>query len=359
MTLLSIKATSFRNLKKVEFHLDESINLITGHNGAGKTSFLELIYFLIYGKSPRTHLSGALVMQGQELMSITGQLLWQGLPREVRYVRQGEKVTLFLDGKKVKKRSEVACLLPVQFFDATTYRHLASGPQYRREFLDWGVFHVKPPYKQIMQNYKRILYQRNTALRRGMGIGEVTIWDAQLCECARQIDEMRQDFYEHLQASFVKYWALLGHEQEIVTIKYKRGWPIDVELTEVLRTNFEKDRKVGYTQFGIHRGDLKLQASGQDAFSWLSQGQQKTLAYALYLAQLAVLQSYQVGRGVFLVDDLPAELDVVRQQHLVDAMAGLGSQLIITGIVEQDLLQVFKGKTVGKFSLAQGELEQV
>ncbi|MDA9832032.1 DNA replication/repair protein RecF [Gammaproteobacteria bacterium] len=360
MTLKSLKIHAFRNLQSVNIDLDHQINLVVGQNGAGKTSLLEAIYYLMYGKSPRTHLTGALIQQGENALNIGGLIAWNQVVRDVRLKKDANQSVIELDGKRIKKRSEVATLLPVQFFDATTYRHLSSGPAYRREFLDWGVFHVEMLFKQLMQNYKRSLFQRNMSLKKGLPDAQIEIWDMKLCESGMQIDQMRQRFFEMIQVEFQRYWQALGHGELPLELAYLKGWDGEsADLKMQLQKNIKKDRQMGFTQVGIHRADLKVFVHQEDAFNWLSQGQQKIMAYALYLAQLSVLQTRQASRGLFLVDDLPAELDLSRQEKLVDALLDLGSQLLVTGIHKDQLAAVFKGRQIRVFSVDQGHLQQV
>ena len=360
MTLKSLKIHAFRNLQSVNIDLNHQINLVVGQNGAGKTSLLEAIYYLMYGKSPRTHLTGALIQQSEDALSIGGSIDWHQVTRDVRLKKDASHAVIELDGKRIKKRSEVATLLPVQFFDATTYRHLSSGPAYRREFLDWGVFHVEMAFKQLMQNYKRSLFQRNMSLKKGLPDSQIEIWDIKLSEAGVQIDQMRQSFFEMIRVEFQRYWQELGHGDLPLELVYSKGWDGEsVDLGTCLKKNLPKDRQMGFTQVGVHRADLKAFVHQEDAFNWLSQGQQKIMAYALYLAQLSVLQTRQASRGLFLVDDLPAELDLSRQEKLVDALLDLGSQLLVTGIHKDQLASVFKGRDMSIFSVDQGQLKQV
>ncbi|MBM4211010.1 MAG: DNA replication/repair protein RecF [Gammaproteobacteria bacterium] len=360
MTLKLLKVHGFRNLQSVNIELDDQINLIVGQNGAGKTSLLEAIYFLMYGKSPRTHLSSPLIQQAEGSLSITGLIAWHQVFRDVRVMKNNHQSVIELDGKRIQKRSEVATLLPVQFFDATTYRHLASGPAYRREFLDWGVFHVEIAFKQLMQNYKRSLFQRNMALKKGLPDSQIEAWDVKLAESGMRIDQMRQSYFEMIEVKFRHYWQELGHGHLPLEMSYLRGWEGEsVDLPLRLKQELQRDRRIGFTQVGIHRADLKVSVYQEDAFNFLSQGQQKIMAYALYLAQLSVLQTRQSSRGLFLVDDLPAELDLSRQEKLVEAMLDLGSQLLVSGIYQDQLVSVFKGRPMRVFRVDHGQLQQM
>ncbi len=360
MTLNVLKARHFRNLDTVNVNLHADINLVFGENGAGKTSFLELLYFMVYGKSPRTHLAQPLVKSGESAFSIQAQIQSMGAMRKISITRQESKSSLEIDNKKAKRRSEAAFLLPVQFFDATTYRYLSSGPKYRREFLDWGVFHVKPNYRSALGEFKKTLQQRNMGLKRGISDSEINIWNIKLSEVSEKIDTMRGDVFRQLVEHFNKYWQELGHSHERIDLEYCRGWSNDVpNLDSELKKSLSRDRRYGFTQLGPHRADIKIKVGDQDAFSWLSQGQQKILAYALYLAQLAMLQSSQASRGLFLVDDLPAELDLEHQKKLVQSLMGVGSQLIITGIAKKDLCHIFEGVDYGLLHVKAGQLEQM
>lgn len=330
MALRRVRITAFRCIASAELALDPARNYISGANGAGKTSILEAIFLLGRGRSFRTRHTGTLVTHGEDALTVYGEVD-DGLRRRrlgVEFSRG--HLDKRLDGENTKG-STLAEILPIQTIGPDSHELIEGGPSSRRRLLDWGVFHVEHSYLEAWQRYRRVLGQRNTALKNTGALGSALgVWTAALTEAGETIDRLRVAYIDALAARVHEHaQALLGVE---LTLEYRRGWPQAVPLRDALAASEARDRLSGHTEVGPHRADVSLYVHGRKVESVASRGQQKLIAAALILGQETVLTAAHGGKGLLLVDDPAAELDRGALDRLLDRLASVGSQLILTGI---------------------------
>lgn len=247
-----------------------------------------------------------------------------GMERSVRGVRAR------IAGRDVKAVAELAELMPLAVVNADSQGLLEEGPQVRRQFLDWGVFHVEPLFLGAWTRYQRALRQRNALLRNGAAAA-LAVWDAELVPPAEQIDHFREIHVRHVLDTIDLYLQPLTGLGGL-GIEYVRGWTPKESLPDVLKRSVARDRRLQYTQFGPHRADLLFRIGRRDAREFLSRGQQKALAIALRLAQVSAVQRATGKRCVVLVDDLAAELDAHHRESLLRLLKDLDVQAFVTTV---------------------------
>ena len=332
MTIHSLQIQHIRNLEQVSLNHCARINVFTGTNGSGKTSLLEAIHLLGRGRSFRSakpgpvihHLAARCIIYGKTIQP-DGRLVTAGVMR----ARSGEQV-FKINGGPVFTASRLADILPLQLINADTFSLLEGGPSARRQFLDWGVFHVEHLFLGSWRRIQRSLKHRNALLRRGR-ITEVEMapWEAELASHAETVDSMRSHYVARLQPLFL---ATLGRllDAEGFQLTYRRGWPEAQSLLSLLRNDRQRDEHSGTTLHGPHRADLDIRLSGRPAEEVLSRGQEKLLVYALRIAQGQLLHQLTGKTCVYLVDDLPAELDLAHRQQLCRELGAIQSQIFVT-----------------------------
>ena len=328
--LTQLRVRNFRALKALDLTPDRRANLISGHNGAGKTSLLECIFLLSRGRSFRGGDIRQLVGKGAAGASLSAVVAGSNGTREVGLAIRGRKLRGRLDGEAGARRAELARCLPVLNLDASVMDLVDQGPERRRLLLNWVAFHVEPTFYSAWRKFRRSLKQRNASLREGARAGEVAAWDAQFCPAAEAMEALRRSIAESLRPRFRRISEkLLGLPTDW---DYYRGWPGERTLADALRESLAGDRKLGLTRFGPQRSDLVLRLEAGRARYLASRGQQKLLAASLMLASAELLAEAGVARPVLLADEPLVELDADHGGRLLNAMQSSGAQLFISAV---------------------------
>lgn len=358
MSLKRLKVHQLRNLDAVSISPSPTLNLIHGANASGKTSLLEAIHFLARGRSFRTHHVRHLIRRGCDRLTVFAEYVDEhGKPVPVGISRSQKGMEIRIAGENVKSISRLASHLPLLVINPDSHQLLEQGPRQRRQFMDWGVFHVEPRFYPLWLRYQRALRQRNALLRQHGTRAQTGPWDHELIQCGEEIDRMRQAYLDHLLPILPEFVAPLAGSESL-TLTYHRGWGRDVNFSEALRKGLVKDRDKGYTAQGPHRADLLFRLDGIPAQDVVSRGQQKLLVSALRLAQAKVLGDLSGKRCLLLIDDLPAELDEDHRGRLMDLLGRLDAQLFITAI-EPDLIATGAWQDRKMFHVERGTVSEV
>jgi len=354
MAILKLEVNGLRNLNDVSIEPREGFNFIIGDNGSGKTSLLEAIHCLGRGKSFRNHKTNKLIEVDSETFTIVGKIYQKGRDHTVgmRRSRQGSQIRL--SGKPINSLSELIALQPIALLEPGLHRLVEEGPEYRRKFMDWGVFHVEPAFASIWRTFRRALAQRNAALRDRWSHHAIKQWDTELVVAAEKLDQIRSQYLAALKI-FIREKIATFEGLPGVEVSYQRGWREGPGYGEYLAAQFDSDKERGFTQFGPHRADMRLRVGSQDARDVLSRGQQKLLVATLVLAQCQQM-AVQNTSTVILVDDLPAELDSDKRRALLSALEDTGAQIFVTG-TEQGLFEGANFSQAGVFHVEQGKVK--
>jgi DNA replication and repair protein RecF len=330
MHLTQLDIRQVRNLQDVKIKPGIRCNYIFGNNASGKTSVLEAIYLLSIARSFRTTHIKHVISHDQPALQVFARINKENQDdtTAVGLERSSQKTRIRINGADVKQVSELSSLLPVQIINPDVHKLLEQGPKYRRQFIDWGVFHVEHKFLLAWQQYYRVLKQRNAALRKKQAKNAITLWDEQLIQYAKTITLSRETYLSGFLPIFNQYVEkLMGLSVEIT---YQRGWNSEFSYTETLDKSFEKDSFKGFTSFGPHRADLEISHKGILVQNSFSRGQQKLLVCAMRLAQITHLKRETDQQSILLVDDLAAELDIQHRQNLIELLVDTEAQLFVT-----------------------------
>ncbi len=331
MWLQLLQAQGLRSFQQCELTFAPGINVLFGDNGVGKTSILEGINVLSCGKSFRSNrISNIINLDSAELI-----LFGEILTAEQDSIQLGVKINsssteLRINREKVKKWSELAKNLPSLEIHPESYLLITGGPIERRKFLNWGMFHVEPSYSQIWSDYSRALKQRSICLK-SRNIKQARFWHQSLSQNGEMIAEFLTQYSNDLIPYISELAAQFGIADSI-ELDYSPGWDRTYSLEEMLDLELQsKDMPVS-TLNGPHRGDLKIRWNNKSFSKISSRGQQKVLAIALKLAQAQLLKARSGKSSIYLIDELPAELDSIRRQVALDILGKLDSQIIISTV---------------------------
>src|SRR6202167_2731690 len=328
MSLRRVQVTDFRCLQSADMELDPRFTLVSGPNASGKTSLLEAIYVLGRGRSFRTRRLEHLIRMGRPRFVVFGAV---DLPeRPVALGIEGSQAGMRarLGGAPVSSLAELASVLPVQIIDPEVHRLIEEGPNRRRRFLDWGVFHVEPAFVTHWQQYHHVLKQRNAALRARQPRAVISAWDGELVRFGDLLTQARSRYVAQLAAQAEVLTETLLAMQ--LTLAYRTGWGRNTSLGEALELCFAQDQESGVTSVGPHRADLTICLDGFAVKDRISRGQQKLLAAGLLIAQLKLFPEDSPVRPTLLLDDPAAELDGERLAGLIAEVRAQSLQLVVS-----------------------------
>ncbi len=351
MALFRLEISNFRNLISAQFQpITQGFNFIIGSNGSGKTSMLEAIYYLSLGRSFRSIVADRVVNASAHKLSLfasitSEQAVCDAIGLE-RHVDGGLKIRI--NAKDALSITDSASLLPVQLMDSNCHHLLDGGPAVRRKLLDWGIFYKNPDFLRSWRQFERLLKQRNAALRACRPKKELSAWTSELILQAISMDEMRRNYVEQfipcLQATIAELLDINDLE-----INYLPGWDQAQTYASMLEQSIDRDFQLGYTQYGPQKADLKILINGVPAKDILSRGQQKLFVCAMIIARGTLLWSGTKRRPIYLVDDLPSELDINSRSKLLALLSKQEAQIFVTAVdrdslgssVANDFIKVF------------------
>lgn len=339
------------------------LNLIYGLNGSGKTSILEAISVMAHGRSFRTHKYRTLINNQQDAFTLFAQINEANCKTKIGIERKRSGESHFrLDGFNVNSAANLASKLPLLVINAHSFALLEGSSQTRRQFFDWLVFHVKHEFKDLWSAYRKCIKHRNILLRRDkINQAEMVPWDHKLLDLSSRIDALRQTIIQPFVAAFREVFDEFGCSGTL-RLEYQNGWKGEASMEEQLRDSFLRDRKQGYTTLGPHKSDLKITLDSRPAVEILSRGQQKMLISALYLAEAKTYKLVIGSNPVFLLDDMPAELDQEHAGLLARGLIQLGGQAFITGVEANRLLNTWpdhKTMNIAMFHVKHGAATSV
>lgn len=349
MGFSSLNIHHFRNIEQAKLHFSPSFNYIYGKNGSGKTSLLEAVHVLNLGRSFRTQTAQGLIQQGFDRFILYG-LLDNGLSIGIEKNLEGQ-TKFHLANHPKAKLLDLVSQQPLQWLHSGNYELIDGDPSRRRKFMDWGLFHVEPRFHPIWQKCKQLLQHRNASLKQQLSEQQICIWDPPLIEMAQQLTKLRKAYLDELTVLLRPIVQDLLHMD--VHYALEQGWPADKSYSDCLDKSFFIDKKCRFTRYGPHRADLSITVNGILVEQHLSRGQKKLLICAMHLAQGLLLHQKTAKHCLYLIDDLPSELDQENQHHLLSLLTKQFAQTLITGI-EANAMQDYENDTWNMFHVEHG-----
>ena len=357
MHIQRLSLARFRGFEIGELRPGPGLNLITGDNGAGKTSVLEAAHLLANGRSFRGRVRDGLVRSGECDLEVYAE--WtqaDGRLRRAGLRHSGRDWQARLDGQAVATLADLCAALAVVSFEPGSHELIAGGSEQRRRFVDWALFHVEPEFLLQSRRYARALKQRNSLLKTRPRRDVLSPWARELAEAGEPVTRMRSLYLQQLQPLLVEVVHTLLPELGMLQLNYQPGWKRDEQsLAEALQQSVERDLLLGHTGPGPHRGDWRIDFERLPGREALSRGQEKLVALACTLAQA---RSYAQHRGewpVIALDDLASELDRPHQQRVLQLLEAGAAQVLLTSTEVPMVLAEHVGP-MHRFHVEQGQV---
>lgn len=334
VTRLDIR--DFRRFHAVDLQPAPGLNLLVGDNGAGKTSVIEALHLMAYGRSFRGRVRDGLVRSGAEALEVFVQ--WsEAQPVGARERRAGlrhtgSEWTGRLDGQGVGQLGELCAALAVVTFEPGSHDLIHGASETRRRFVDWGLFHVEPAFMAPWRRYARALKQRNALLKQRVQDYQLDAWDQELAQTGELLTEQRRSYLEQLAPHVAAIATELGPALGDARLAYVPGWRRDeLPLADALLLARDRDLQSGHTSVGPHRADWRLSFAAIPGRDALSRGQAKLAALSALLAQADLHRAVTGQSPVFCLDDLASELDRHHQRRTLERLVRLESQVFVSG----------------------------
>ncbi len=331
MLIKKIELKNFRNYKELDLEFKKGINVLYGDNAQGKTNIIESIYIAAIGKSYRTNKDNELIKFGENFSEINIDLSKKDRNCNIK-VELLEKKDIFLNGIKIKKLSEILGKLNIVIFTPEHINILKNGPSYRRKFIDIMIGQLRPNYIYLINNYNKVLDQRNNYLKQIKFEKKeeklIEIWDEKLVEYGYKIFLYRNEFFEKLKSKINKIHCDITENKEEIKLIYFSDCANKENYYKILEQNRKNDILKGFTNKGIHRDDFMIYINNILVNIYGSQGQHRTAILSLKKAELEVVKEEIGEYPVLLLDDFMSELDEKRVYKFLENIKDV--QVIIT-----------------------------
>lgn len=336
MKIESIKLENFRNYKELQLSFSGSTNLFYGNNAQGKTNILESVYLCGTTKSHRGSKDREMIRFGQEESHIRMNLSKNQVSYRIdMHLKKNKAKGIAINGIPIHKASELLGLGNFVFFSPEDLNIIKNGPSERRRFLDMELCQLDNVYLYNLMNYNKVLMQRNKLLKDISFYSEqedmLDIWDMQMVQYGSQVIRAREQFVRQLNEIIYEIHRKLSGGREELFVTYERNVSQEA-FEDSVRRSREKDRKLKMSHTGPHRDDLSFLIGDVDIRRFGSQGQQRTTALSLKLAEIQLVKEKSRDLPVLLLDDVLSELDGDRQRYLLDSITGVQTLITCTGI---------------------------
>lgn len=349
MYLKEIKINNFRCFKELSFKPRKTLTVIRGRNAQGKTSIIEAVYLCSTGRSHRTTKDKELIKWEENYLNIASLVEKSSGDFKVEvHLQFGDRKDIKINGICIVRLGELMGGINCVMISYDDLKLIREGPAERRKFIDIAISQVKPRYFYSLQQYMRLLNQRNTLLKsisKDLSLRKtLRVWNEQIALSASYITAERMVFIERIMGIAENIHKSISNDKEGLRLSYAPSIPIKTNdiasikkaYEDMLLTKEDEDIKRGNTSIGCHRDDLVIDINGIDLRSFGSQGQQKTAVLSLKLAELHFMKNETGEYPILLLDDCLSELDSIRQEKLFELINGFQTIITVTDVKEWD-----------------------
>lgn len=355
MILENISIMNYKNIKGVNLDLSPKINCLIGHNGVGKTNFLDAIYYLSFCRSANNPIDSQIIMHDENFFMLEGNYRTEQGDIENIYcgMKRGTKKHFKRNKKEYKRLSQHIGLVPLIYVSPSDSSLIEGGSEERRRLMDVVISQYDHSYIELLSNYNKALQQRNALLKmeEEPDSSLLDIWEQEMARNGELLFQKRLAFVDELVPVFQQIYQQISGQREIVSLRYishcQRG-----PLLDVIQRDRFKDRAVGYSLHGVHRDDLEMLIGDFLMKREGSQGQNKTFVLALKLAQFDFLRrTSSTTTPLLLLDDIFDKLDAQRVESIVQLVSGDNFGQIFITDTNRDHLDKILSKSDGEYKI--------
>ena len=334
MQVTRLELSGLRCFEQARLSPGPGLNLLLGANGSGKTSILEALHLMAYGRSFRGRVRDGVVRSGGSALEVFVE--WQeagGRVRRAGLRHSGQSWEGRLDGAPLAQLGDLCAALAVVTFEPGSHALVMGPAETRRRFMDWGLFHVEPAFLGLWRRYARALKQRNSLLkaRRG-GDGQLDAWEQELASTGTVLTQSRERYLLQLQPFLAAASDALLPEAGATELRFHPGWRREeLALADALLLARDRDLAAGFTSVGPHRADWRVEQARIPGREALSRGQAKLTALSALLAQAEHQAGVRGDWPVIALDDLASELDRAHQALVLQRLQADGAQVLVSG----------------------------
>ena len=338
MIIESVELLNYRNYGQLHMDFDPGTNVLYGDNAQGKTNILEAIYLCSTTKSHKGSKDREIVRFGEEESHIKMMVRRDSIPYRIdMHLKKNKAKGVAVNGIPIKKASELFGIVNVIFFSPEDLNIIKNGPSERRRFIDLELCQLNKLYVHNLVQYNRVVVQRNKLLKEldfDPALKEtLDVWDLQLVNYGKELIRIRTRFIKELNELIRDIHFHLSGEKENLEVRYEPNVTVD-SFEEALERNRLQEIRQKLTLTGPHRDDLNFLINGTDIRKFGSQGQQRTAALSLKLAEIELVKKTVKDYPVLLLDDVLSELDSKRQEHLLSEINHIQTMITCTGLDE-------------------------
>lgn len=338
MIIQSLELKDYRNYRSLSIEFNKNINILFGNNAQGKTNILEALYMCATTKSHKGSKDKEMIRFKQDEAHLRLYLQKKEISHKIdMHLKKNKTKGVAIDGISIKKSSELFGLLNIVFFSPEDLSIIKNGPSERRKFMDLELCQLDKIYFYNLSKYNKILVQRNNLLKQIKSnpslIDTLDIWDEQLVNYGINIIKKREEFIVLLNKIIYQIHQKLTGGLEKIKVEYDPSVK-EKEFHKELSKKREVDLKNLYTYVGPHKDDISFYVNGIDIRKFGSQGQQRTAALSLKLAEIDLVKKIINDTPILLLDDVLSELDKNRKNYLLDSINDVQTIITCTGLDE-------------------------
>lgn len=340
MIVESLKLQNYRNYEYLNMNFDEKINIIYGDNAQGKTNILESMYVCATSKSHRGSKDREIIRFDNDESHIKVNVKKNDMNYRIdMHLKKNKPKGIAVNGIPIKRAVELFGILNIVFFSPEDLNIIKNGPSERRRFIDMELSQLDKIYLDCLINYNKVVNQRNSLLKeyafsgREDIISSLDIWDMQLVKYGNDVIKSREKFVKEINNLVKLIHTKLSGDREQLEIIYEPCVKEQDFESELVRVR-DRDLKFKCTNIGPHKDDMCFLINGMDVRKYGSQGQQRTAALSLKLAEIELVKQIIHDTPVLFLDDVLSELDSRRQNFLLDSIGNIQTMITCTGLDE-------------------------
>ncbi|MDF2610991.1 MAG: recF [Lachnospiraceae bacterium] len=338
MYIKSLDLKDYRNYSNLSIDFKDGINILYGDNAQGKTNILEAIYLSGTTKSHKGSKDREIIKLDREESHVRVMIERNHVAHKIdMHLKKNKPKGVAIDGIPIKKSSELFGIINIVFFSPEDLNIIKNGPSERRRFIDLELCQLDKVYLHNLSNYNKIVSQRNNLLKQISFnknlLDTLSIWDIQLIEYGIQVIKRRSSFIRQINEIVYEIHSKLSGKKEELLIEYEPNVTVD-EFAGKLKNSLERDLSLKMTNIGPHRDDISFLNKSIDIKKYGSQGQQRTAALSLKLAEIEIVKKLTGDKPILLLDDVLSELDRNRQNYLLNSIHDIQTIITCTGLEE-------------------------